>query len=71
MWIQIEESSYDMKISCRLRPALASQGDHLYLFGGERMIASEDKTTNLLLDDFYQLRFLNRPMSSKPDVWVR
>lgn len=71
VWIQIEESSYDLKVSCRLKPALASQGDYLYLFGGERMIADEDNMTNLLLDDFYQLRFLYRPMSTKPDVWIK
>lgn len=71
VWIQIEETSYDMKISCRLKPALASQGDFLYLFGGERMIAHEDSVTNLLLDDFYQLKFLYRPMSTKPDVWIK
>jgi hypothetical protein len=71
VWIQIEETNYDLKISCRLKPALASQGDFLYLFGGERMIANEDKVTNHLLDDFYQLRFLYRPMSTKPDVWIK
>lgn len=71
VWIQIEETSYDLKISCRLKPALASHGDFLYLFGGERMVASEDGVSNHLLDDFYQLRLLYRPMSTKPDVWIK
>lgn len=40
IWLQIEESSYDFKIACRLKPAICSQGDYLYFFGGERMIAN-------------------------------
>jgi hypothetical protein len=34
LWLQVDENSYDLKIPCRLRPALCSQGDHLFLFGG-------------------------------------
>lgn len=33
-WITIDESSYDLRIPCRMRPALCSQGDYIYLFGG-------------------------------------
>jgi hypothetical protein len=36
LWVQIEENSYDFRITSRLKPALASLGDHIYLFGGER-----------------------------------
>jgi hypothetical protein len=28
-------------------------------------------TTNYLLSDFYQIRIINRPMSSQPDLWVK
>ncbi len=35
------------------------------------MVADEDKTVNLLLDDFYQLKFIYRPMNTKPDVWIK
>jgi hypothetical protein len=35
------------------------------------MVAREDGVSNHLLDDFYQLRFLYRPMSTKPDVWIK
>ena len=71
MWLQVEESSYEFKLPCRLKPALCSFGDHLYLFGGERMINEGSKSVNVLLKDFYQLKVVNRPMSSKPDLWVK
>lgn len=35
------------------------------------MISNEDGVENVLLNDFYQLKFLNRPMSSKPDLWIK
>lgn len=60
-----------MKIPCRLKPAITSQGDYIYIFGGERMIAYQDTVKNCLLDDFYQIKLLYRPMSTKPDVWVK
>ena len=60
-----------MKISCRLRPALCSHGDHLFLFGGERMTITEEGTKNELLKDFYQIKVVQKPMSSRPDLWVK
>lgn len=35
------------------------------------MVTSEYGTVNVLMKDFYQLKLLNRPMSSRPDVWVK
>jgi len=28
-------------------------------------------TTNSLQKDFYQLRLINKPMSNKPDIWIK
>lgn len=71
MWVQVDSNSYDLKISCRLKPALCSQGDYLYLFGGERRLFQGSTPKNTLLRDFYQLKVINRPMSTRPDVWVK
>ncbi len=71
IWLQVEQSSYDLRIPCRLKPALCSLGDHIYLFGGERRLAQGSTSRNELLKDFYQLKIINRPMSSRPDVWVK
>lgn len=35
------------------------------------MITTDFGTENVLMNDFYQLKLLNRPMSSRPDVWVK
>jgi hypothetical protein len=54
-WLQIEESNYDFRIMCRLKPALACMGDHIYLFGGERQVSEGSVTSSVLLNDFYQV----------------
>ena len=71
-WTQIEETSYDMKIPCRLKPALISHGEFIYLFGGERQTTSyHNQLETQLLDDFYQIKILHKPMNSKPDIWSK
>lgn len=61
-----------MKIPCRLKPALVSQGQYIYLFGGQRQTTSqENHLETTLLDDFYQIKFLHKPMNSKPDIWAK
>ena len=35
------------------------------------MISDEAGTKNILLNDFYQLKFINKPMNSRPDVWIK
>ena len=71
VWVAIDEYSYDMRIPCRLKPALCSLNDHLYLFGGERTILEQDEVNHEPMGDFYQIRMLNRPMNTRLDVWVK
>lgn len=35
------------------------------------MRLTEEGTENVLLGDFYQIKVINRPMSSRPDLWVK
>ena len=60
-----------MKIPCRLRPGICSHGDHIYFFGGEQATISEEGMNYKCLDDFYQIKLINRPMSNSPDLWVK
>ncbi len=68
MWVQLDEATYDIKISARLKPTLCSLQDNLYLFGGQGFTSQGEP---ILLNDFYQLKLLFRPMSTRPDLWVR
>jgi len=34
-------------------------------------LTEEGDTENVLLKDFYQIKVINRPMSSRPDLWVK
>lgn len=29
------------------------------------------KIDNILQKDFYQLKLINKPMSNKPDIWIK
>ena len=71
LWVAIDEYSYDMRLECRLKPGLCSLNDHLYLFGGEKSVLVQDEVQYEPLNDFHQIRLLNRPMNSRLDVWVK
>jgi hypothetical protein len=35
------------------------------------MLNTNGNNINILQKDFYQLRLINKPMSNKPDVWIK
>lgn len=70
IWLHVSPESYEFKVPCRLRPAICSYGDYIYLFGGEREVADKSLLKREYLQDFYQLRLINRS-STRIDVWTK